>query len=214
MNGRTPNRYRPGVMTVLLIALLATDPGGSARAGPPALPSSFWGEVTLADGSAAPTGLAIWAIVGDGMRVEALTRPYEDLTIYTLHVPADDSDLAGLQGGREGDAVHWQVCGEALATSSTWHGGTNVRLDLQLPTGADCIAPTEETSPALVIREPASETEFARATTFPGSPAAEQDRDGAQETAASQDTAVRVVVAAILAAAAVSLGIWRKARSG
>jgi len=168
MSGRTPDRYRVGVIAVLLIALLATHPEGSARAGPPALPSSFWGEVTLADGSAAPTGLAIWAMVGEEVRVEALTRPYEDLTIYTLHVPADDSDLAGLQGGREGDPVHWQVCGEALAASGTWHGGTNVRLDLQLPTGVDCVAPTKDASPALGTVGSAPETESPRATTWPG----------------------------------------------
>jgi len=149
-----------------------------------------------------------------GVRVEALTRPYEDLTIYTLHVPADDSDLAGLQGGREGDAVHWQVCGEALATSSTWHGGTNVRLDLQLPAGVDCVAPAKDVSPALGTVGSAPETESPRATTWPVSPAAEQDRDGAQEAAASQDTAVRVVIAAVLGAAALSFGIRRKARSG
>ena len=147
MHGGPRRLCGPGGWCWSLFALLvlALPAWQAARAGPPALPSSFWGSVTLADGTDAPVGLVVRALVGDQPCAETRTREYEGRTMYTLHVPAEDGDTPDAEGGQAGDAVRWEVCSALLQVSSVWQGGTNVRLDLQVPASADCDEPAGHT---------------------------------------------------------------------
>lgn len=133
---RAGRGWRLEIASVCALLALALGMPGGARAAPPALPSSFWGNVTLADGRDAPLGAVVRALVDGQARAEALTREFEGRTVYSLHVP-----------GSAGEIVGWELCDLPLPVHSAWQGGSNVRIDLQAPPGADCQEPAAPTAP-------------------------------------------------------------------
>jgi hypothetical protein len=171
---RTGRGWRVELVSVCGLLALALGMPGGARAAPPALPSSFWGNVTLADGRDAPVGAVVRALVDGQARAEALTREFEGRTVYSLHVP-----------GSAGEAVGWELCDVPLPVHSAWQGGSNARVDLQAPPGADCQEPAAATvappQAASVVRGPAPSAAEAR----PPLPSAKPSPDGQEGSAAA-----------------------------
>lgn len=126
---RCRRMMRVGLM--ILVGMLATvAPGFSRAAGPPALPSSFHGQVT-ANGASAPTGTLI--TVGHGGTVYARTAAftYEGVSHYSVNIPGDDPDAPGHDGGTEGEALEFTIGGlPTTHAPAVWHSGTNETLDI------------------------------------------------------------------------------------
>jgi hypothetical protein len=120
------NKILAVLLAVLCLFLIAAEM-------PPALPSSFYGQVT-----GYPAGTQI-NILRDGAIVS--TTPVFSYpgygTVYAVNVPGATGD--------EGKALTFQVAGVTIA-SAVWHSGTNVYLNLS--------APIPTPPPAPVIRPP------------------------------------------------------------
>ena len=102
----------------------------AARAsGPPPMPASFYGTVTV-DGADAPEGTRVSAWIDRVMYAETHTFIYDGRAMYTIDVPADDPATPEVEGGRPGDTILFHI-GELQADQiATWQGGTNTELDL------------------------------------------------------------------------------------
>jgi len=95
----------------------------------PALPSSFYGTVTL-DGADVAEGTVVSAWL-DGVQVaEAGTTTAATRSVYVLDVPGDDPQTPALDGGYEGAVVVFKVAGYAAGDLALWHAGEVVELDL------------------------------------------------------------------------------------
>ena len=115
-------------------------------AGPPVLPSSFWGTVKV-DGENAPDGAVVRALIDGQVYAEEYTQTYEGESFYALNVRADDPGTQKRDGGCEGDVVQFEVGGVLTEQTGIWHSGTNVRVDLTVsaadPPPAPPVTPSE-----------------------------------------------------------------------
>lgn len=134
-------RRRGCSLALLLLIFLASAP--RVQAGPPGLPSSFWGSVEDR-GGALPEGTIVEALVDGRVCGEGRIRLEQGETMYAVHVLADDTDTPEKDGGREGDAVAFRICGTLAEQGAIWHGGTNSRVDLTLAAGTARAVPAEE----------------------------------------------------------------------
>jgi len=149
-DGQIRRRTWPLVVLVALVTML----GAPVSAGPPALPSSFWGTVEHADGHTVQAGTVVQALVDGRVCGEGRVQPYEGLMVYGLHVLADDTETTEKDGGREGDAVTIEICDTPLDVEATWHGGANVRVDLVIPAGVLCPEPPPTYTPRPTLARP------------------------------------------------------------
>ena len=109
------------ILTFSLVLLCATP----ALAVPP-LPSSFYGTARL-NGTNVPAGTVVTAKI-NGVQYTAYTiTMYNGNTVYSLDVPGEDPDVAGIQGGKEGDTAVFFI---GATQTGTWHSGTNVVLNI------------------------------------------------------------------------------------
>ena len=114
---------------ILMICYLLMSNVSPALAVPPQ-PSSFWGTVLL-DGVNAPIGTTITAWINGVQYASTLTVDISGNTYYALDVKGDDPDTTGIiEGGNTGDTIIFHVGSLVAAQTGTWHGGTNVHLDL------------------------------------------------------------------------------------
>lgn len=238
---RISHRIARGVLALLAgLALGGTRPVAAA---PPALPSSFWGLVTMPDGTNAPEGLPVSALVEGVPAGKGLTRLQAGQILYTLHVPADDPETASRDGGRAGDAVRLVLCGTPLDAVGTWQGGTNTRIDLTVPEGLACQAAITPTAGPLPTSTPLTTTPrpVAAAPTAPapetdplvraageggaapieqvsarveGSATASAPSPDQQARSGSLDVGFVSALAGILALGGLGLRLWRAARRG
>jgi hypothetical protein len=96
----------------------------------PPLPSSFYGTVTL-NGANIPVGAQVSAWINGVQYALSHSTLYHGTTIYSLDVPGDDLSTPGtIEGGVEGDTVVFFIRTCQATQTGTWHGGTDVRLDL------------------------------------------------------------------------------------
>jgi hypothetical protein len=116
---------------LLLVGLtaLACVAARPVLAAPPALPSSFWGSVTV-NGARVPDGTLVQAAIDGHVLIEARTTLYQGNEVFALNVPADDPSTAAREGGAEGDIVTFIVGGLTAPQTGVWHGGTNQRVNL------------------------------------------------------------------------------------
>jgi hypothetical protein len=112
----------------LVVSLLFAGPS-TVLAGPPVLPSSFWGTVKV-DGENAPDGMVVRALIDGQVYAEEYTQTYEGESFYALDVRADDPGTQKRDGGCESHVVQFEVGGVLTEQTGIWHSGTNVRVDL------------------------------------------------------------------------------------
>jgi hypothetical protein len=103
-------------------------------------PSSFHGTVKV-NGSKVPVGTSISAWINGVQYASAATTLATGNAIYKLDVPRDPPHAAGMQASKEGDAIVFHVGDLIASQTGTWHGDTDVQLDLtatHAPTGSTC----------------------------------------------------------------------------
>ncbi len=136
------------LLAACLAGLLLVTPG---RAIPP-LPSSFYGVVKL-NGQNAPDGTVIRALIGGIAYAQAQTQTYQGNSVYSLDIPGDDPSTPAVEGGREGEAIQFEVAGAVASQTGTWHSGTNVNLVLSAaassPQATVTHTPTQTLTPAI-----------------------------------------------------------------
>lgn len=120
--------------SAILLLLVFIFPGRSVQA-VPLLPSSFYGKV-LVNNVPVADGTEVQALVNGQVVASGLTQPYQGSSYYSLSVPSDDNQTAGVEGGKEGDVIQFTVGGLAAAETGFWHSGTNIQLDLTVTTSA------------------------------------------------------------------------------
>jgi len=108
-----------------LVLLLAV----AASAGPPPLPSSFWGVFTM-NGARVALSAELTAYVDDVACGRASLFLYQNTTYYSVSVKGDDPDTPIKEGGVENDVIQFRLSGVPLATTALWHGSTNTELNL------------------------------------------------------------------------------------
>jgi hypothetical protein len=135
------------ISTFILVLLMSLVPTVGAKA-IPVLPSSFYGTVKVNQENV-DEGVLIQALVDGQVIAEGRTLIYQGDSVYSLDVRGDDSDTATVDGGREGDTIHFMIGGVQASQTGTWHSGTNVGLDLSATSAdpVDTAGPTEPPSP-------------------------------------------------------------------
>lgn len=121
------------LIPVLVLILLA---GVVARVqAVPPLPSSFYGEIhfQISDNppNAGDTIDAYVPGVTPAVGSDVISTDAGKL-VYAMNVIGDDPDVAGKDGGVEGDVVTFKISTRIVATS-VWHSGTNVSLNIHPP---------------------------------------------------------------------------------
>jgi hypothetical protein len=126
-------RFRLVIFLVLALGMFVLN-FQTALAFPP-LPSSFYGRVKI-NGSNVPTGTVISARINGVQYAFSTVLIYLGDTVYSLDIPGDDPETTGIiEGGVEGDTVVFFIGTSQVAQTATWHGATNVSLNLIESTG-------------------------------------------------------------------------------
>ena len=125
-------RRRILVFSFLIFILLSDGLPYAVKAGPPSMPSSFYG-LAGENGANVPIGTVISAWINGVQYAETLSLSYNGNSVYTMDVPADDPGTPGTtEGGLEGDLVLFKIGGIEANQTGIWHGGTNQELDLSI----------------------------------------------------------------------------------
>ncbi len=119
-----------GLITILMLSLvfLCATP---ALAVPP-MPSSFYGTVKI-DGGNVPAGTVVSARINGVEYATSTYQTYNGNTVYSLDIPGENSDVASIQGGKEGDTVVFFIGTLQASQTGAWHSGTNLELNIRLP---------------------------------------------------------------------------------
>ena len=143
------NKFR--IITVVLTVALLLALVSSAWADPPALPSSFWGEIHLTVGPPTPGVDRVTAFVAGitGDVGSGVITTFEGNIVYSIDVRGDDPTTPGTkEGGAEGDIVTFQI-GTRIVGTGIWHGGTSVELNFATVTLGN-LSQTYDGTPRLV----------------------------------------------------------------
>ena len=116
------------VSIMLMLGLLLFNVQ-NAMAVPP-IPSGFYGTVKI-DGANVATGTIISARIG-GIEYENTTvLLYGGDTVFSLDVPGDDPETAGIvEGGVQGETIAFFIGSVQANQTATWQYGTNISLNL------------------------------------------------------------------------------------
>jgi hypothetical protein len=120
--------HRNVIALGLTIGLLLIS-AAAVLAGPPPLPSSFYGAVKV-NGANVPVGTIVSAWINGVKYVETTVLLYAGDTVYSLNVPGDDPETPGIEGGVSGDIVVFHIGDQVTDQTGFWQSGTNVGLDL------------------------------------------------------------------------------------
>jgi hypothetical protein len=135
MDMKTPRT----ILIFLITASMFKTNVSMARAIQP-LPSSFHGTVKV-NGSNVPVGTSITAWIDGVQYASAATTLDTGNTVYKLDVPKNPPNAAGNNVSKEGDTIVFHIGDLISSQTGTWHGGTDVLLDLtgtHVPTGFIC----------------------------------------------------------------------------
>ncbi|HLO29546.1 MAG TPA: PKD domain-containing protein [Anaerolineales bacterium] len=126
------NRFNTAfVLAIFLVTITTTV----VLAAAPPLPSSFYGTVLLG-GQNVPEGTVASAWINGVKYAETKTFVTDGQSVYRLDVPGDIPDTTAIEGGHEGDTIHFQVLGYEVDQTATWHTGTYIQLNLTASVGA------------------------------------------------------------------------------
>jgi hypothetical protein len=119
-------------LTVFLVLVLVAMSYMPVVAGPPPmLPSSFFGIVKK-NGANMPAGTVVSAWINGVQVAHTTVVPFNGDTVYSLDVPADNTDTTVRDGGTSGDTVVFYVGNQTQLRTGVWHSGVNVQLNLTL----------------------------------------------------------------------------------
>jgi hypothetical protein len=118
-------------LTVSLVLVLVALSHAPVFAGPPTLPSSFYGIVKQ-NGANVPDGTVVSAWINGVQVAHTMVVPFNGDMVYSLDVPADNTDTPVRDGGISGDTVVFRVGDRTQVRTGTWHDGVNAQLDLEL----------------------------------------------------------------------------------
>ena len=118
--------------TFLTLVLVTNGLPYAVKAGPPSMPSSFYG-LAGENGANVPVGTVISAWINGVQYAETPCLLYDGNSVYAMDVPADDPGTPGTtEGGLEGDLVIFKIGGIVANQTGIWHGGINQELDLSI----------------------------------------------------------------------------------
>lgn len=136
MGQKGSNRHSKaeGIRPILACGL-ATALAAAVLAEAPPLPSSRYGEVSIAGAPAAP-GTTVSAHFAGAVRAAAACQERAGQCAYRLDVPGDRQETPEVEGPGPGESFELRV-GGALAGTSSWVAGVYEPLDLEVPAGSD-----------------------------------------------------------------------------
>lgn len=120
----------------------------------PALPTRFYGSITLNGGNAPANGL-LTALIGQEIYATVAITLSQGRASYVIDVPGDDPTTAQLDGGREGDQVHFSLRGYSTVQQAVWREGQATALDLTFTPNLS-VSPTPPSPHPVSIPEPAT----------------------------------------------------------
>ena len=103
--------------------------GRHVLAMPPAIPSSFYGTVSI-NGENVPLDTEVSAWIDGHWILSVSVKLDKGLTVYAIDIPGDDPTTPDLDGGRPGDEVLFQIGSQWADQKGTWQSGANQELDL------------------------------------------------------------------------------------
>lgn len=124
------NRLYQKVIIGFVICLTMLIPTMRVQAIPP-LPSSIYGTVKV-NGTNVPDGTMVEAVIGGQVVAVAYTQTYKGDSVYSIDIPGDDPATSVIEGGTEGASIDFNVGGVLANEEGTWHGATNVQVNLTL----------------------------------------------------------------------------------
>jgi hypothetical protein len=130
-----------GVIVIIITGMMVSP----VNAIPP-LPSSLFGTVHL-NGEKVPEGTSIRALIDDVVMGEGQTMIFQGESVYSLDINGDDPDTKEIDGGVEGDIIHFNVGGVIAEETGVWQGGTNVELNLSVITSDPLATPKPTDNP-------------------------------------------------------------------
>ena len=117
---------------LLLLILFSRILEDSVKAGPPTMPSSFYGAASQ-NGFDLPDGTSISAWIDSIQFAQTSSFSFGGQSVYSMDVPADDpSTPAVIEGGIEGDVIVFKIEGFQSDQTGIWHGGSNQELNLSI----------------------------------------------------------------------------------
>ena len=128
----------------------------------PTLPSSFYGTVKLNHANVTD-GTVVQAFIGAQMIAQGYTQAYQDDSVYSLDIPADNPDTLLIDGGREGDTINFKVAGILANETGAWHSATAVQLNLTVSSASTTMTPLA-TPTELPTQTPITATQRASST--------------------------------------------------
>lgn len=138
--------WRHAALLAVVVVLALSIPGAGAVAaqedGPPPVPPSFYGTVTV-DGEPAPAGTEVVALVEGEERGSIIVGPegsYGGASAFEEKLVVDGSS------GDEGATIAFEVDGQAADRTATWTGGA-ARLDLSVASDGATDSPGGGTAP-------------------------------------------------------------------
>ena len=127
-------------LMIATIVIIITGMMASPVMAIPPLPSSLFGTVHV-NGEKVPEGTLIQALIDDVVMGEGQTMVYQGESVYSLDIKGDDPDTSEIDGGVEGDIIHFSVGGVIAEETGEWQGGTNVELNLSITTSEPIATP-------------------------------------------------------------------------
>ena len=111
---------------LLLIVAIAV---GNAQAGPPPLPSSFYGTVSI-NGDNVPLETEVSAWIDGELIITVPVTLVSGTTVYAMDILGDNPSTAEIDGGKHGDRVIFYIGTQRAEQTGTWLSGHNKELNL------------------------------------------------------------------------------------
>lgn len=113
----------------ILVALLGFLDKRDGLAGPPPMPSSFYGIVKM-NGSNVPSTTKVSAWINGIKYSEETVIMYNDDTVYSLDVPGNVAGTPEIEGGKPGDTIIFFIGNQVANQTDVWQSGSNTELNL------------------------------------------------------------------------------------
>jgi hypothetical protein len=122
-------KYKVLIFGILIVGVLSLLDLGYGLAGPPPMPSSFFGTVKIND-SNVPLTTKVSAWINGIKYSEETVIMYNDDTVYSLDVPGDVAGTPEIEGGKPGDTIIFFIGNQVANQTDIWQSGSNTELNL------------------------------------------------------------------------------------